>query len=505
LSKVASDDLEHREERFRLLVSSIRDYAIFMLDEQGRVQTWNVGAERLKGYEAAEIIGQSYSRFYSPEDLANGRPAKLLRAAVQDGRVEDEGWRIRKDGSRFWADVVITALRDDAGRLKGFAKVTRDLSDRRAAEQTLRQSEQRFRLLVDSVKDYSIFMLDPDGIVATWNSGAERIKGYSPAEIIGKHFSRFYPPEDIETGKDKRELEIASSEGRFEEEGWRVRKDGSRFWANVVLTAIRGDHGELLGFAKVTRDLTDRKLAEEERVRLAGAHEAVRLRDEFLAVAGHEFKTPLQSLKLQLELVDRALSALEPAVVQRLAPKMETMRRQVDRLSTLSGGLLDLSAMQSGKLPLRIEYLELAPTIRSIVERLANELARSRCEVRLDLEAGVGAKLDASRFDQILVNLLTNAAKYGAGQPIVVSARAEGDLATVAVADRGIGIPDKDLPRIFEKFERAVSPENYGGLGLGLYIARQLVEALGGTIEATSQIGRGSTFKVQFKRAPTPT
>jgi PAS domain S-box-containing protein len=225
----AVDDL------YRLLVETVRDYAIFALDPEGRIVTWNNGAQRIKGYAASEIIGRHFSVFYPPEDVAADKPGWELREATAVGQVEDEGWRVRKDGTRFWANVLITALRDEDGTLVGFAKVTRDLTERRAAEERLRRSEERFRLLVSSVRDYGIFMLDPDGYVASWNEGADRINGYEAEEIIGRHVSVFYPPEDVAAGRPGIELRTALETGRFEEEAWRVRKDGSRFWANIVV------------------------------------------------------------------------------------------------------------------------------------------------------------------------------------------------------------------------------------------------------------------------------
>jgi PAS domain S-box-containing protein len=258
----------------RLLVESVIDYAIFMLDEDGRVATWNIGAEKIKGYSAREIVGEHFSKFFPPEDVARGKPAAELRKAAELGRVEDEGWRLRKDGSRFWANVITTALRDQNGKLRGFGKVTRDLSARREAEERFRQAEERFHRLVDAVTDYAIYMLDADGRVATWNPGAERIKGYTAAEIIGQHFERFYSPEDRLAGKPRRVLDMVRQTGHFEEENWRIRKDGSRFWASVVITAFKDDGGALVGFVKVTRDLTERRRSEEalrrseERLRL---------------------------------------------------------------------------------------------------------------------------------------------------------------------------------------------------------------------------------------------
>ena len=248
---------------FRLLVQSVEDYAIFMLDPAGRVLTWNRGAQLIKGYTPLEIVGQHFSIFYGDEDRSARKPERELAIATRDGRVEDEGWRVRKDGTRFWANVVITVLRDDSGAIQGFGKVTRDLTERREAAEDLRRSEERFRLLVEGVPDYAIYLLDPSGKVSTWNSGAQRIKGYLPAEIVGQHYSAFFTPEDLALGRPEIELDTARREGRFEEEGWRVRKNGERFWANVVLTALRDAGGHLVGFTKITRDLSTRREAEE--------------------------------------------------------------------------------------------------------------------------------------------------------------------------------------------------------------------------------------------------
>src|SRR5262245_5212435 len=228
-----------------------------MLDADGHVRTWNAGAERIKGYTADEILGRHFSVFYPQERIDAAWPQHELRVAAESGRFEDEGWRLRKDGTQFWANVVITRVLDDHGELLGFSKITRDLTARRRHEEMLRRSEERFRLLIEGVRDYAIFMLDPDGNVASWNAGAQLTKGYTADEIIGRHFSTFYPPEVARAGWPQRELEIALEEGRCEDEGWRVRKDGTRFWASVVITTLRDEHGTHIGFAKVTRDLTD--------------------------------------------------------------------------------------------------------------------------------------------------------------------------------------------------------------------------------------------------------
>jgi PAS domain S-box-containing protein len=298
----------------RLLVESVVDYAIFMLDGEGHVATWNAGASRLKGYQASEIVGQHFSIFYPAEDRAAKKPEAILDTVQRSGRYEEEGWRIRKDGSRFWANVVITSLRDERGNCIGFAKVTRDLSERRRNEEDLRRSEERFRLLVENVADYAIYMLDVDGRVATWNLGAERMKGYTAEQIIGHHFSVFFPAEDAAAGKPAMELTRAAAEGHYEDEGWRIRKDGTRFWANAVLTALRDGQGTLLGFAKITRDLTARREAEtterrmfaEQAARLAAEEGERRLRE-----SEERYRALSERLEIVLEGVADGITALD--------------------------------------------------------------------------------------------------------------------------------------------------------------------------------------------------
>ena len=251
------------EGRYRLLVEAVTDYAIYLLDPSGIITTWNPGAQRIKGYTAHEIIGQHFSRFYTEEDRKLGLPARALQTAEREGKFEAEGWRVRKDGSRFWAYVIIDPIRAPSGEIIGFAKITRDLTERKVAEQVLHQSEEQFRLLVQGVSDYAIYLLDPEGRVTNWNLGAQRIKGYLPNEIIGQHFSRFYTDEDRAAEVPREALETVRRTGRFEREGWRVRKDGSRFWAHVIIDAIRDDGGEIIGYAKITRDITERKEAQE--------------------------------------------------------------------------------------------------------------------------------------------------------------------------------------------------------------------------------------------------
>jgi PAS domain S-box-containing protein len=297
MAEMSDGRVTQAADTYRLLVEAVIDYAIFLLDPEGRVISWNPGARRLKGYTAQEIIGSSFATFYTEEDRALGRPEETLRTARAEGRAEIEGWRIRKDGTRFWAHAVLDAVHDDAGQFIGFAKITRDMTRRHEAEVALRESERRFRLLVQGVTDYAIFMLSPEGTVTDWNTGAQRIKGYEAREIIGQHFSRFYTPEDRATELPRRALEQAATTGRFEDEGWRLRKDGRRFWASVVIDAIRDEEGGLVGFAKVTRDITDRheaqRASEEIREQMAQLQRLEAL-GQLTAGIAHNFSNLIQ-------------------------------------------------------------------------------------------------------------------------------------------------------------------------------------------------------------------
>jgi PAS domain S-box-containing protein len=325
------------EGRYRLLVDAITDYDICMIDPQGIVSSWNAGAQRFKGYQASEIIGRHFSTFYTEEDRAAGQPEFALRQAAAEGRFEREGWRVRKDGGRFWAHVIIDAIRGPDGELLGFAKITRDLTERKAAEEELRLSEQRFRLLVQGVTDYAIYMLDADGRVTNWNPGAQRIKGYAPEEIVGKHFSTFYTEEDRAAGVPTLGLETARREGRWEREGQRVRKDGSRFWAHVVIDAIRNDQGEVIGFAKVTRDITERRRTQQA---LEEARETLFQSQKLEAIGhltggvAHDFNNLLMAVLGSLELLKKRLRDPD------LLPLVDTAIEGAERGATLTQRML---------------------------------------------------------------------------------------------------------------------------------------------------------------------
>lgn len=372
-----------------------------------------------------------------------------------------------------------------------------DASGRPTSRQTAHHDEERFRTLVESIKDYAIFILDADGRVATWNAGAQRIKGYAAHEIIGRHFSMFYPETDDRAATTAAELQIASRDGRFEDEGWRVRKDGTQFWANVVITALRDPQGTLIGFAKVTRDLTERRQLEEERIRVAHAEEAVRLRDEFLSLASHELKTPLTVLRLQLE-----------ALRERIAPddrgalaKLDRSDRAGQRLTELVEALLDVSRIATGRFTLHFERADLADIVATAVDRLQEAVAIAGCTISLRADHAVGS-WDRSRIDQIVLNLVSNAIRYAAGTPIRVTVTRHGDDAIIEVRDGGPGLPGGQPSRIFERFERGASMRHFAGLGLGLYVVRQITEAHGGAVTAENSVDGGACFTVRLPLGP---
>jgi PAS domain S-box-containing protein len=370
----------------------------------------------------------------------------------------------------------------------------RDLTERKIIDERARQNEERFRFLVESVKDYAIFMLDPMGNVASWNAGAERIKGYRADEIIGRHFSAFYPEEDIRAGKTEMELEVASREGRFEDEGWRVRKDGSRFWANVIITALYDQDGALVGFGKVTRDLTERREAELDRLALAHTQEALRLRDEFLSIAAHELRTPLVALQLQIDSLQMQSARLEP----RQAAKVERASRNVQRLSDLISALLDVARISQGRLTITPRPIDLGTLVEEVIDRLHESASEAKCRVVADIVPGVAGSWDPLRIGQVISNLLANAFKYAAGTPVEVSLVRDGDMAILRVQDRGPGIPPNELERIFGRFERAASIRSFGGMGLGLYVAREIVTAHNGEIIATNREVGGAMLEVRL-------
>jgi PAS domain S-box-containing protein len=486
-------------ELYRQFIASVVDYAIFGLDAKGNVITWNPGAQRIKGYIPEEIIGRHFSAFYPPEDVAAGKPAHELQVAAREGRFEDEGWRVRKDGSRFWASVIITALRDDDGRLLGFSKITRDLTERRLHEEALRQSEQRFRLLVDAVQDYAIFMLDPEGVVASWNSGAARMKGYPREEIVGKHFSRFFTEEDIAAGKPWEELAAARRDGRADIEGWRVKKNGTRFWARAVISAVHDEAGQLRGFAKVTQDLTERRHVQD-------LEKAAQNVNEFIAMLAHELRNPLAPIKMAVEVMAKAPQDAETC---------EAMRRTIDRqsaqLARIVDDMIDIARITRGSLVIEHAPVELGDVVRRAVETAAPAVAAARHALEVEVpNEGLVVHGDRDRLTQLVANLLNNAARYtAAGGRIWVRASRQDGHALLSVRDTGRGIEPQIIERIFDMFVqgRSALERVGGGLGIGLALARRIAELHGGTLDAKSEgANRGAEFvlRLPLSQAPAP-
>jgi len=485
------------DDLYRTMVEAVADYAIFALDATGHVTSWNIGAERIKGYKREEILGQHFSRFYTAEANARNWPGMELEAAARIGRFEDEGWRVRKDGSEFWANVIITALHDAQGKLIGFGKVTRDMTEQRRTAEALRQSEETFRLLVQSVKDYAIFMLDVSGRVMSWNAGASYIKGYRRDEIIGKHFSVFYPPDDVASNKPGRELITAREMGRVEDEGWRVRKDGSLFWANVTITAIYDDTRELRGFAKVTRDMSERKRLEE-------LEQSERRMNVFLATLSHELRNPLAPMRNALTVMQ--MRPDDPAAMQKSVGLVE---RQMSHLTRLVDDLLDVGRIAAGKIELRHEALDARDIIALGIEAAEPALAAKSQTVTVTTDSGHMPLLaDRTRLSQVMQNLLLNASKFSPpGAQVAVSASIRHRTLVIQVIDHGRGISPQAHETIFNLFVQEDRPGSsaQGGLGIGLSLCRSLVEMHGGSISASSEgPGMGATFTVQLPLASAP-
>jgi PAS domain S-box-containing protein len=479
---------------YQYLVEQVKDYALFVLDPEGRIMTWNLGAERIKGYAPEEIIGRHFSVFYTQDAIERGWPAEELGLATREGRFEDEGWRVRKDGSRFWANVLITALRDEDGKLLGFSKTTRDLTERRLHEEALRQTEERFRLLVEGVVDYAIFMLDPQGIVTSWNAGAQRIKGYRADEIVGKHFSRFYTEEDVNAGKPWEEVATARRSGRAEDEGWRLRKTGERFWARAVLTPLHDAEGHLRGFAKVTQDLTDRR-------HIQSLQEAAKEVNEFIATLAHELRNPLAPIRTAVDVMAK-LPASDPAQQS----MRETIDRQSAQLARILDDMIDIARVTRGAMSMDQEPVNMADVVRHAIETAAPaiEAGRHRLAVELPAEPLI-VQGDHHRLTQVLANLLNNAARYTpeAGE-ILVRARQEHGFSVLQVRDTGRGIEAGMLERIFHMFVQGRSPlEKVGtGLGVGLALARRIAEAHGGSLHAHSEgENKGAEFTLRIPLA----
>jgi PAS domain S-box-containing protein len=485
------------ERVFRYLVESIEDYAIFLLTPEGIIASWNPGAERLEGYKAEEIIGQHFSKFYPPEDLASNKPAKELEVAEAQGSLEDEGWRLRKDGSRFWASVVISRVLDDDGNLVGFGKITRDLTERR-------ETEQQYRRLIEGVSDYAIYSLDPKGNVTSWNAGVRRLKGYEAHEIVGQHFSRFYGEEDVARGLPQHVLDTAAREGHFEGEGWRVRKDGTRFWSSVVVTPIRNDEGTLIGFSKITRDVSDRKAlldriqqhSEELEIRIKQQEQTNAELEAFSYSVSHDLRAPL-----------RAIDGFSNIILEEFGNKLPGQAKDylhevitaAGRMNRLVQDLLDYSRLS--RVDLEATPVNVAAAIDDVCGQIESEV---RSQIAVDVDPNLQVKAHGAVVRQAIFNLINNALKFakpGTQPKVEVKAFRRGKQAHILVKDEGIGIAPQHRERVFKVFERLHNSEEYPGTGIGLAIVKRGITRMGGSIGLESELGKGSTFEIRLPAA----
>lgn len=479
---------EHRF-HFDQLVASVVDYAIFMLAVDGVILDWNLGAERLKGYTAEEIMGRHFSIFYPQDEIALDLPANALEIARQTGCFTCEGRRLRKDGTSFWAAVSINAVRTAEGDLAGYLNITRDVTEHRKAEQLLRESEERARLLIENVQDYAIFLLDEDGHVKSWNSGARRIKHYEAHEIVGTHFSVFYPPEAQVMGLPADLLAEARRAGRAEDVGWRVRKDGSTFWGNVIITHLDSANPALRGFAKITRDLTGQR--QLETLRKSGKR-----KDVFLATLAHELRNPLSPLLAVAELLHKKPD--DPATIFRMSEIVET---QVGHLARLIDDLLDMARITTAKIALRKESVFLADVVATAITTVGRDSERKQHQIICEgLEDPIRLDVDPFRLCQILTNLLSNATRYTPREGTIVLkvSRSDGNTVDITVKDNGIGIPQVVQDSIFDLFDQGAAGTSEG-LGIGLTLVKSLTELHGGSVSVYSAgEGCGSEFTVSL-------
>lgn len=482
---------EASDMKYALDVSSI----VAITDANGKIMFVNDKFCDISGYAREELIGEDHRIINSghhTKDFFRDLWKTIQKGEVWSGEIKNR----TKKGSYYWVATIIVPFLDENGIPYQYVAIRNDITKRKEAEEEIKKIEHRFRLLVEGTKDYALFMLDMEGKIASWNAGAERIKGYKEHEVIGKHFSIFYPIEDQLSHIPEKVMMNLKDEETFHGEGWRIKKNGKRFWADVTMTKIYGDHGEPIGYSKLTRDLSERKKVEME------LQKAIQTRDNFLSIASHELKTPLTSMRLQSQMMKRRVDKGDEEVFSRnnVLKLINQTDSQVTRLARLVEDMLDISRISSGKLSIKKEEFDLGEAITHVVERLKNEIVEKTGSLpRINfISDECKGSWDRQRVEQVLLNLITNALNYGLGHPIEIELKKFHHLVRFSVRDFGIGIDKKEQTRIFNRFERNVSANEVSGLGLGLYITREIVELHNGRIWVESESGMGSKFSVEL-------
>jgi PAS domain S-box-containing protein len=505
--KQAEDRLKMSEERYHKMVAEVQDYAIILLDENGIIRNWNVGAQKIKGYTSSEIVGRSFETFYSKEDQQKGLPKQLLETARTQGRAVHEGWRVRKDGTRFWGAVVITALHGQDHKVIGFSKVTRDLTERKTAEDKLQMSEERYHKMIAEVQDYAIILLNENGIVQNWNAGAEKIKGYTADEIVGQSFEKFYTPEDQKSGLPAKLLNTAKEEGKAVQEGWRVKKDGTRFWGSVVITALHATDGHVIGYSKVTRDLTQQKMAGDKLNAYTRELELQNTElEQFAYVASHDLQEPLRKIRTFAGLIQSNFHNEE--FVKKYFEKLDSSAR---RLSELVRSLLEYSRISrdvNGKRG-EAEDVDLNLVLADVKQDYELLIEEKKAKITSNTLPVIKGK--RVQMGQLFSNLIGNSLKFTRNNPLIRVTATKvaghdipgipGDLRSktyqqITFEDNGIGFEQIYEKVIFALFQRLHGKQDYAGTGIGLALCKKIVESHGGIINASSTPGKGAVFTV---------
>ena len=496
------------------------NFALIATDEKGIIQLFNIGAERMLGYAAAEVVDKISPAHISDAQEVIARAVVLSRefaTAIAPGfetlvfkaarAIEDiyEFTYLRKNGTRLPVILSVTALRDAAEKIIGYLLIGSDNSARMDVEDRLRWTEESFHLMVESVTDYSIVMLDPQGRIMSWNSGAQRIKGYSAEEIVGQSFTRFYSSKDAERGAPTRDLEAARTRGRFEDEGWRMRRDGSTFWANIVLTAVLDHVGNLRGFAQLTRDLTGRRQAEDEIAKAKAVAEKTSLASaEFLSGMSHELRTSLNAILGFAQLMESEQPPPTPSQKESVAKIVQAGWY----LMELINEVMDLAMIESGRLSWSLEPMSLADVMHECQAAIEPQAQKSGIRMTLpEIDGQCFIKADRTRVKQVLTNLLSNAIKYNrpGGSVVVECTVSAPQRVRISVTDTGAGMQPDQLAQLFRPFSRVGQETSAAaGAGIGLVVTKRLVELMGGVIGVRSHVGKGSVFWIELVTAVAP-